>query len=286
MIACLDNASERIVQDALDRAKQGRTTIVIAHRLSTIKNADFIISIEQGHVIEHGTHEELMNNRGLYYGLVSSQSKKEQTIETETAGCDAEETEIHNGQYSDDEEEVEDRLNLQDPYETDHTPRKTKTRLRRHLNPFFLFSLLRLNSPEWYFIVIGSIASLLLGATIPVFALFLAEIYDLFTELDLVKQARLTRLYVIGVILSGFVGGVCLFIASWTFAKSGEELVMRVRRHAFASLLRQEISYFDHESNSVGALITRLSSDASAIKVRSTTLKSSEQRLIAVNIRV
>ncbi len=64
----------------MEKAKQGRTTIVIAHRLSTIKNADLIVSIEKGRVIEHGTHNELMATKGLYYTLVNSQIEKEQTI--------------------------------------------------------------------------------------------------------------------------------------------------------------------------------------------------------------
>lgn len=114
----------------------------------------------------------------------------------------------------------------------------------------------------------GSIASLFLGATSPILGLFLAEIYKLFTEPDLIKQTRLTRIYAIGIFLDGLVGGICLFVAGWSFSKSGEELVMRIRRRVFASLLRQEISYFDHKSNSIGALTIRLSSDASALKVR------------------
>lgn len=80
----LDNRSERVVQDALDRAKQGRTTIVIAHRLSTIQNADLIVTFENGHAIEHGTHEELMAKKGQYYNLVSSQTDKEQSKEERT----------------------------------------------------------------------------------------------------------------------------------------------------------------------------------------------------------
>ncbi|CAF4027727.1 unnamed protein product, partial [Rotaria sordida] len=65
--SALDNTSERIVQDALDKAKQGRTTIVIAHRLSTIRNADLIIGLEHGRVIEYGIHDDLMKHKGLYY---------------------------------------------------------------------------------------------------------------------------------------------------------------------------------------------------------------------------
>lgn len=59
----------QIVQEALDDARQGRTSIVIAHRLSTIQNADCIAVIHNGQVIESGTHKELMALRGAYYLL-------------------------------------------------------------------------------------------------------------------------------------------------------------------------------------------------------------------------
>lgn len=72
-----DNTSERVVQDALDKAKEGRTTIVIAHRLSTIRNADLIIALDKGEVLEHGSHDELMERKGLYYELVTAQQRKD-----------------------------------------------------------------------------------------------------------------------------------------------------------------------------------------------------------------
>ena len=65
--------SESIVQRALDKAREGRTTIVIAHRLSTIQTADVIASIAAGQVVETGTHSELMDKKGLYYDLVTAQ---------------------------------------------------------------------------------------------------------------------------------------------------------------------------------------------------------------------
>jgi subfamily B ATP-binding cassette protein MsbA len=68
----LDNVSERLVQDALERLMQSRTTIVIAHRLSTIQNADTILVLEQGRVIEQGTHEELLALQERYYRLYTS----------------------------------------------------------------------------------------------------------------------------------------------------------------------------------------------------------------------
>ena len=71
--SALDTESESIVQQALDRARNGRTTIVIAHRLSTIQNADMIASVEDGRVVEIGTHSQLMDKGGLYYELVTAQ---------------------------------------------------------------------------------------------------------------------------------------------------------------------------------------------------------------------
>jgi len=77
----IDNTSEKLVQDALEKAKEGRTTIVVAHRLSTIRNADLIIGLEHGEVIENGNHNELMKQKGLYYELVTAQTQKEQEVE-------------------------------------------------------------------------------------------------------------------------------------------------------------------------------------------------------------
>ena len=58
-----------MVQEALDRAQEGRTSIVIAHRLSTIQNSDNIIVINNGQVAETGTHKELLAQKGIYYNL-------------------------------------------------------------------------------------------------------------------------------------------------------------------------------------------------------------------------
>ena len=72
--SALDSESEKVVQAALDAASRGRTTIAVAHRLSTIQRADMIYVLDQGMVVERGTHHELLNQRGRYHELVSLQN--------------------------------------------------------------------------------------------------------------------------------------------------------------------------------------------------------------------
>ena len=68
----LDNESEKIIQHSLEKLSNGRTVLTIAHRLTTIKNADNIVVISENGIEEQGTHEELLNNKGVYYGLYNA----------------------------------------------------------------------------------------------------------------------------------------------------------------------------------------------------------------------
>uniref|UniRef100_A0A667FHT1 ATP binding cassette subfamily B member 4 n=1 Tax=Lynx canadensis TaxID=61383 RepID=A0A667FHT1_LYNCA len=72
--SALDTESEKFVQEALDKAREGRTCIVIAHRLSTIQNADLIVVFQNGKVKEHGTHQQLLAQKGIYFSMVSVQA--------------------------------------------------------------------------------------------------------------------------------------------------------------------------------------------------------------------
>ena len=73
--ANVDTETETLIQQGLKRLRKGRTTLAIAHRLSTIADADQIIVLDKGRIIERGTHEELLAQKGYYYNLYTVQNK-------------------------------------------------------------------------------------------------------------------------------------------------------------------------------------------------------------------
>jgi ABC-type multidrug transport system fused ATPase/permease subunit len=72
--SALDSESEKVVQNALDKAAKGRTTLTIAHRLSTIQNSDLILVCKKGKIVEYGKHLDLISKKGLYFELVNKQT--------------------------------------------------------------------------------------------------------------------------------------------------------------------------------------------------------------------
>ena len=71
----VDTRTERLVQQAMEKLMEGRTSFIIAHRLSTIRDANLILVMEKGNIVEQGTHEELLERKSFYYNLYMSQFK-------------------------------------------------------------------------------------------------------------------------------------------------------------------------------------------------------------------
>ena len=79
--ASVDTVTEQAIQNAISKVIKGRTSFVIAHRLSTVVNADIILAVKDGKIIESGKHQELLKNKGYYYRLYTSQYQEKLTQE-------------------------------------------------------------------------------------------------------------------------------------------------------------------------------------------------------------
>ena len=73
----IDTRTERLVQEGMDKLMQGRTVFVIAHRLSTVRNSNAIMVLDKGKIMERGTHEELLEQKGIYYSLYTGKLELE-----------------------------------------------------------------------------------------------------------------------------------------------------------------------------------------------------------------
>ncbi|XP_068791162.1 ATP-binding cassette sub-family B member 5 isoform X2 [Struthio camelus] len=292
--SALDTQSESIVQAALDKARNGRTTIVIAHRLSTVRTADTIAAFEKGIVVEQGTHSELMLQKGVYYSLVMQQGCSNNIQDDGTSEEDeetgAEEYEENNRkdlvQEMTGQVDFEDLVTLKKgsihrrssrrksrrcSSKNKSSEKKKKKDMEEENLPAVPYSrILTLNKPEWLYIVLGVIAAAILGGVHPAFAVIFGKIIGAFQETDPEKRNKNTLVLSLMFLLLGVITLAAYIIQGFMFGKSGEILTMRLRSLSFRALLQQEIGWYDDQKNAIGVLLTRLATDASQVKGIST----------------
>lgn len=261
--SALDAESETIVQAALDKVRLGRTTIVVAHRLSTIRNADVIAGFQNGEIVELGTHDELMERKGIYHSLVNMQTFKS----TEVAEEDSEEMTMDekSPSVSSMNERTLFRQKSRSGSEKELKEEEKPTEEEKVPNVSFL-TVLKLNYPEWPYMVVGILCATINGGMQPAFAVIFSKIIAVFAEPDqnLVRQrCDLYSLLFAGI---GVLSFFTLFLQGFCFGKAGELLTMRLRFKAFNAMMRQDLAWYDDTKNSVGALTTRLAADTAQVQ--------------------
>ncbi|CAF1147490.1 unnamed protein product [Adineta steineri] len=255
--SALDYVSERIVQEALDRACKNRTTIVIAHRLTTIQNADYIYVLDKGSVIEEGTHETLLAKEGGKYQTMVKMQQSVKTIGTQDGLMNMAKA------VAEDEEQLLERVRLLSENETIDINQRSSISTR---GKSIFVRLMKMNSPEWMFILIGCLACLFGGLRGPVFSILFAKIINEFNDCKYTDIHRRVLVTSSLFILIGALFMILHFFQYVTFGIAGAKLVSRIRSKAFACFLRQEVAYFDRPENSSGAICNQLSSNAAAIE--------------------
>ncbi|XP_076472510.1 ATP-dependent translocase ABCB1-like isoform X2 [Babylonia areolata] len=292
--SALDSESERVVQNALDKAREGRTTVVVAHRLSTIQNADVINVLQEGELMERGTHSELMEQGGLYHQLVKLQhiaGKETKDGDTSiTAMLDKiilSDTENYKMEAAEGEGDpmvlfqrsrapnksdfliwqTSGQMSRTRTVSTASTQEKVKEKTETEApeaQPSFC-EIMSYNRKEWPFIVIGCLNSMLIGATIPAYAVLFSKIIAVYSEKgdQLLEGAVFWSLMFVVLAVANCITQIMM---NYFLGLSGERLTKRLRLMTFENLLRQDVAYFDDPHHATGALTTRLATDASTVK--------------------
>ncbi|KAF7732288.1 ATP-binding cassette, sub-B (MDR TAP), member 4 [Apophysomyces ossiformis] len=280
--SALDTQSERLVQKALDAASANRTTIVIAHRLSTIRNADLIVVMQQGDLIEQGTHNELLSLGGVYAELV-----KKQQIATEQVGHVAEEVndeDLLARETAELEKELEvvtekepcvhlsrtqSHVSEADAYELKLRKEKEEKELAKKAKAP-IGKVLKMMRPEWPLLAVGVAGAALAGVVFPLFSLIFARVITIITmitstsDLSTVAPGPLegANLYAFLFVMIGIASFIGFSSQMLSFEIVGERYTERLRGQVFRAYMKQEIGYFDHEDHNLGALTSKLAIDS------------------------
>uniref|UniRef100_A0A060SYY2 ARAD1A15114p n=1 Tax=Blastobotrys adeninivorans TaxID=409370 RepID=A0A060SYY2_BLAAD len=272
--SALDTKSEGIVQDALDKAAKSRTTIVIAHRLSTIKDADKIVVMSKGEILEMGTHNELLERQGAYHKLVDAQKLRSANQEQ-----DGEQT---SESASDNDEETPKVFAA--PEDADPL-RLVKTSTQKSVSSQILanvteeptkkYSFLTMakmlysyNRNEKWLIITGSFFSLLCGFGYPVLAILFGKVVNalMVPPSQYGWMRSQINMYTGFFFMVGVIEFFCFLFMIGSLSLASERLVRNIRYNVFRQYVRMDIEFFDRDENTTGALTSTLAKDAQAIE--------------------
>ncbi|CAI4228592.1 unnamed protein product [Auanema sp. JU1783] len=291
--SALDAQSESIVQEALDKAAAGRTTIIIAHRLSTIRNADKIVVFEKGNILEQGSHSELIEADGRYAQLVKAQqfNKEEEKSKDEEISLDDEEPMLKTPQTGRLSRQVSESSNfgpeefVRATEDNDSFVRSSyrmsstgaagvdgevfaeKVRVQMETDEKVeagLFTIYRYGHGNYIKMIIAFSFAIIRGLEMPILSIVFGWVYSAFEWAD-VDNWRLQHELVLCLIAFTVIGlATCTFhaLSSMLFGSISENMTLKFRLLSFGNILHQDAAYFDNPQHAPGRLITRLASDA------------------------
>ncbi|KAF2077589.1 hypothetical protein CYY_001130 [Polysphondylium violaceum] len=256
--SALDAENEHLVQQAIDKLMEGRTTIVIAHRLTTVQDADVIAVVRAGAIVELGTHTELFARNGVYTTLVKRQQKGD-------GEEDKKKKSKHTSQTMS-TVDISDKVLDKSATETSGAVAKIDKKKKEKIPSIPLGRILKLNSKEWPFFLLGCIGAAINGAIMPVFSIIFSEFLTIFNSTDIeVMKSDAKKMAGWFMLLAGG-AGLANFIQIYFFTGIGEKLTYRLRKMSFYSILCQDIGWFDMPENSTGILTANLATDSTLVQ--------------------
>ncbi|KAJ4268428.1 hypothetical protein NW762_002491 [Fusarium torreyae] len=247
--SAIDVRGERIVQAALDRVAQNRTTITIAHRLSTIKKADRIIVLKKGKVVESGTHDSLMAvDGGVYSGLVHAQSLS--LGEPTEAGYESVEPED-----KPDLAHVRSIAASETDVSRDVSVVKTK-------GLFTSFARLFYESKNvWALFFLTLFAGACVGAGVPLQAWLFGKVIVSFNNVAIASDLSDSNFWALMFVVLACGIGVSYFVVIFIATRMSATIRAKYQQQYFDAVMFQRTSFFDHEDHSHGTMTARLGTD-------------------------
>ncbi|KAK9122448.1 hypothetical protein Syun_020065 [Stephania yunnanensis] len=265
--SALDSESQKLVQDALEKAMQGRTVIVIAHRMSTIINADMIVVVNNGIVAETGTHRELLESSEFYSNLFNLQNLSNEPDSRHLDSMEESSVNSHDisSQYLEHLEtssiEFSEYFDACDYF--DESPKGERQRDDWETVQFFRvwFGLGRV---EFFKILIGSFAAAFSGISKPVFGFFIITVGVAYTK---PHSTREVGWYSIAFSIIGLLSLFSHTLQHFFYGVTGEKAMTNLRQALYSAVLRNEIAWFEKPENNVGAITSQIVNNTSMIKV-------------------
>ncbi|KAJ4505107.1 hypothetical protein HRR78_004458 [Exophiala dermatitidis] len=275
--ASLDSASEQRIQAAIDRIARTRTVISIAHRLSTIRNADNIIVLKAGEVVDQGTYDELVARPGLFADMVSLQALNNPTqkLDNDLHSCSSSKGNSLDISNEKGEMGAHPRANGQDekslPAEdmpTDTNSSSSTVTLNSTLSPWAVIrGMGRFVRPSLGWLVMAMFAATIVGLTFSAAGLIFGHVVDALSACN----SSIKRILHLG----RFFGGMLFMLASieffanfisWSsFAVMAERLLYTLRVLSFRSLLAQEMAWHQSTAQDPSTLLSIITKDSTAI---------------------
>ncbi|KAI8320370.1 P-loop containing nucleoside triphosphate hydrolase protein [Martensiomyces pterosporus] len=283
--SALDTASERLVQDALDKLSADRTTISIAHRLSTIRNCDMIYVVRDGVVSESGTHEELVSTDGEYASMVRAQELRQAVRISEQGSEDDDEEDVDALIAKELKEQALDlkattRQTMQSikRISTTQSARDAKLRfksLEESSDFYLLWRLLMQYRSSMKAAIPGAVLAVIDGAVMPCFALVYSSLLISLSIPDTKEMKKEATKYACLFLIFSATDLCAMFGRAGLFHIAGESLTRRIRYETFKAYLSFESGYYDDEENGTGMLTARLATEAEDVnKVVGTVLST------------
>lgn len=248
--SALDPNAERIVQKALSRVSQQRTTLVIAHRLSTIRDADSIVVLSNGQVVEQGTHDDLLALDSHYARLIRAQNLSVVGREIK-AGISADE----NPDAFDTEDEVRRVITAQTHKYRDVEGQESKPKDRSILSSIFL--VVKEQKALRLYIITSALCCTIAAATWPGQAVLFSRIITAFSVDTSASDVNFYALMFFVIALGNL---VCYGIIGYIANHVAQAISYQYRLELFTRMVGLDIEFFDRQENSSGALTSTLSS--------------------------